>query len=98
MCPFASIDAECMPCKGRGSYIALKPYEVQSEVIEVDERGSHIRTISDRLSICAMCWQDAVVAKLTESPLFLMGAGLVGFLLFAPLVLSLWRFALFGLD
>lgn len=77
---------------------ALQSNEVLSEDIEVDRRGVHFRRIPERLTICALCWQDAVAAKLTESPLLLMGGGLVGFLLFAPLVLSLWRFALFGLD
>ena len=42
--------------------------------------------------------QDAVVRKFTESPALLLMGGVLGFLLFAPLVLSLWRFALFGLD
>ena len=45
-----------------------------------------------------MCIQDAVARKLGESPLILIIGGLLGFLFFTPMVLCLWRFALFGLD
>ncbi len=45
-----------------------------------------------------MCIQDAVARKVGENMLVPIIGGVLGFLLFAPLVLSLWRFALFGLE
>ena len=41
--------------------------------------------------------QDAVARKLGEAPHITIIAGLVAFLFFVPLTLSLWRFALYGL-
>ena len=44
------------------------------------------------------CVQDALAKKMTEAPHMAALTGILGFLFFVPLMLSLWRFALFGLN
>ena len=42
--------------------------------------------------------QDAVARKMTENRLVFIAGSIFSFLVFTPLVLSLWRFALYGLE